>query len=487
MGGRSFVCLRQAGLIVWSVILLVAGHGCQKQDVDQLSAQSSSALDTNHHARARHKKQHLDGYHPDCNDPDDLGRPPCIDPTEAVKSKLKAEGYPYYVGHAEPTLLFFSNTPSSANAMQWRIKLPATDPTPSQDGGTVANFELMIAFWFGAVLCDPTSKPYNSCTPNSDANDPSTAGSAYMELQFYPPGTGQFVLGCSNTQWCAALATMSFHDNNPTVVANCLEPIQAQKLTTNGSVSGPVLLMSNGDDITITIKDTVSGLSVAITDNTSLTTGSMVASAANGYLHNANTTDCTKTAFNYHPLYQTASATHTLLWGGVHPNVAFATEIGHWELCGNSSCSTKPDGNDGDETLCGTVRGVGGCADKDGDQDGVSYKIKWPDGTSFHPGSIIIGSPNNKGVGPMSRSASSANAYTQGYDTISFRTTEPTNTLFYPFFNQTGVGTACRFNFGNDSNATTADFGKTNQYGLIRANPCFPDPSWTVPVSSLLR
>ena len=42
-------------------------------------------------------------------------------------------------------------------------------------------------------ICDPKSYPQNPCTPDSDTNsglisDPNAAGSAFMELQFYPPG-----------------------------------------------------------------------------------------------------------------------------------------------------------------------------------------------------------------------------------------------------------------------------------------------------------
>ena len=46
-------------------------------------------------------------------------------------------------------------------------------------------------------MCDPKSYPQNACTPDSDTNTglgaPTDAGSAFMELQLYPPGYTPFV------------------------------------------------------------------------------------------------------------------------------------------------------------------------------------------------------------------------------------------------------------------------------------------------------
>jgi hypothetical protein len=47
-------------------------------------------------------------------------------------------------------------------------------------------------------MCDPNSYPQNPCTPDSDSNSVrsatrSAAGSAFMELQLYPPGFTPFV------------------------------------------------------------------------------------------------------------------------------------------------------------------------------------------------------------------------------------------------------------------------------------------------------
>ena len=83
-------------------------------------------------------------------------------------------------------------------------------------------------------MCDPNSYPQNPCTPDSDTNsglisDPNAAGSAFMELQLYPPGYTPFVdsESCSVTKWCAALTIDSLECtfNFATCNANCEEPV----------------------------------------------------------------------------------------------------------------------------------------------------------------------------------------------------------------------------------------------------------------------
>ena len=119
----------------------------------------------------------------------------------------------WYVGHDEPSVKFISSTPGSGNTMTYLTKVPVDPrgrPTPS---GSVTNYgQLSVAPWFGLPMCDPNSYPQNPCTPDSDTNsgsisDPNAAGSAFMELQLYPPGYTPFVdsESCSKTKWCAAL------------------------------------------------------------------------------------------------------------------------------------------------------------------------------------------------------------------------------------------------------------------------------------------
>jgi len=409
---------------------------------------------------------------PDCNDPDaqDL----CPNPTPEIIQDAQDAGYPYYVGHAEPTVLFFSTTGASGYNMQWKFQLPATDPAPTQDGTSVANFELYSAFWVGLALCDPNSNPFGACTPLSDANNPSTAGAAFLELQFYPPGSP--FGGCNNTQWCARLHINTLQNNTTFQKNNCFEPTTQQYITTDGTPGGTRLLMSNGDSIVVTITDTANGLRADVNDQTSSTTGFMVASGANGFVHNANQTDCTTTAFDFHAMYATASPGQVVPWAGLKPNVSFDFEIGHWELCAKGDCSTQSDqdADDADPKSCGTIRGVGGCTGSDTDHDGTSYQADWPDGTSAHPATLILGSPDDRGVGPLTSSTSNLSNYDEGYNKIKFMTTESTTGPFYPFWSQAGTGSSCRFNFGNDLPGTTNDFGKAAQYGTTIDNPCLP-------------
>ena len=91
----------------------------------------------------------------DCNDPDS----PL--PTWICREArpFLPPGYPYYVGHDEPEMEFFSNKPGSGNNVRWKLLLPALDPTPTQNGSRVANRELFPTFWISMALCDPQSTP----------------------------------------------------------------------------------------------------------------------------------------------------------------------------------------------------------------------------------------------------------------------------------------------------------------------------------------
>ena len=56
-----------------------------------------------------------------------------------------------YVGHDEPSLLFYSNKPGSGNSSTYFLRLPKDPPTlPKQNGtGGTFNFQLHPAFWVG--------------------------------------------------------------------------------------------------------------------------------------------------------------------------------------------------------------------------------------------------------------------------------------------------------------------------------------------------
>ena len=123
-----------------------------------------------------------------------------------------------YLGHDEPSALFYSHVPGSGNDITFNLTLPKDPPAqPVQDGsGTTWSFELHPAPWFGLAMCDNTSYPnYTSvCNPDTDANifdnsNPASPqfigkhpGTAFMEMQFYPPGWTPWIIGtsCSATQ-----------------------------------------------------------------------------------------------------------------------------------------------------------------------------------------------------------------------------------------------------------------------------------------------
>src|SRR5437588_748637 len=64
-----------------------------------------------------------------------------------------------YIGHDEPSLLFYSDTAGSGNSSLYRLVLPKDPPQlPTQSGGGGTwNFQLHPAFWFGMALCDNQS------------------------------------------------------------------------------------------------------------------------------------------------------------------------------------------------------------------------------------------------------------------------------------------------------------------------------------------
>ena len=136
---------------------------------------------------------------------------------------------------------------------------------PTQDGtGRTWNFQLHPAFWLGMALCDNQSAPeftHAPCTPDSDANifdgtNPAGPdyigkhpGTAFLELQFYPPGWAPWPPGvsCDATKWCAAMAIFSLlQDQNAGTLNNddCRdsagdEPANFAFITTSGVPHAP--------------------------------------------------------------------------------------------------------------------------------------------------------------------------------------------------------------------------------------------------------
>ena len=373
----------------------------------------------------------------------------------------------YYVGHDEPSLLFYSNQPGSGFNQIYRLRLPRDPPrVPRQDGsGGTWNFQLHPAFWFGMAVCDdqgdpnpggsPSAGPNIPCVADSDSNIYADAsptsphyigrhpGTAFMEMQFYPPGWVN--TNGTATQWTAALNIDTFDDNANTGQANnpaCQAAVSTEyvnfafiqmdgKPFPAGSPSplGPLvqtnartLLMNGGDQLVVILADTPHGLRITVKDLTTHRSGFMVASAANGFaavLWDPNGTNCDFATHNlphdFHPTYATSSE-RTRVPGAAHSyNIAFSDEIGHFEYCSSVAGGVGPCSSDAasdppgiDDNFCidpslipaGLVQ-IGGCIDSDADFDGVVYRSgTWP-GTfrdpildaQFHAQPIIFSSP----------------------------------------------------------------------------------------------
>jgi hypothetical protein len=178
--------------------------------------------------------------------PPNVGFFKCDDPTGILCAEQldNPGGSKYYVGHDEPSLLFYSNTPGAGFNNVYRIRLPKDPPVlPKKNGsGGTWNFQLHPAFWFGMAMCDDQGGPNAGgspnfppilCTPDSDSNifnspDPSAPdyigrhpGMAFMEMQFYPPGWINSNSGAvdaeSATKWTAALNIDTFQWNDNVV------------------------------------------------------------------------------------------------------------------------------------------------------------------------------------------------------------------------------------------------------------------------------
>jgi hypothetical protein len=270
----------------------------------------------------------------------------------------------HYIGHDEPSIRFLSNRPGSGGNVTFTERLPvdpAAKPTVGHPGHDVTHwFELSPAPWFGMSICDPRSYPQRNCTPNSDSNAPhgsfAGGGSAFMEMQFYPPGFAPFAdsVSCDNTHWCAALnidsleADAAGHMNN-----NCIEPVNFAFIQTNGVPAGPpspqlatvatftpnsqTLLMNPGDRVRTHMFDASIGggrraLEIKISDLTTGQSGFMIASAANGFM-NTSMFNCSGHPFNFQPLFNTARVQNSIGWSVLLSGILTQYEIGHFEPC----------------------------------------------------------------------------------------------------------------------------------------------------------
>jgi hypothetical protein len=320
----------------------------------------------------------------------------------------------HYIGHDEPDMTFLSNRPGSGDNVTWNETLPV-DPTAPPTVGTPGEnvshwFELSSAPWYSMAMCDSYSYPQMPCTPESDSNAPSCttlsvcppnsypgAGSAFMELQFYPPGNPPFVdsESCNDVGWCAALTIDSLECTNQysTCQTNCEEPVNFAFVQKNGVPTGPAgpgdstfstyvpnsqtLIMKPGDKISVHMFDAPASqalggneaFKVVIDDLTQQTSGYMQASANNGFQF--VDMNCNTAAGNWQPEYSTAAPGNIIPWAALQTNISTEYETGHFEACSSLSGSigTNPfDTYDrggtystcsgGDETASGASEGA---------------------------------------------------------------------------------------------------------------------------------
>jgi hypothetical protein len=298
-------------------------------------------------------------------------------------------GNNYYVGHDEPTVLFYSNKPGAGNHLRYTLTLPK-DPSPSNPNtpGKSYDFELGSTIWFGMSMCDTQSYPeqVHTCTPDSDSNIKSNLakypGGAFTELQFYSPGwvgwpTWAIAAGastCDPTKWCAALNIDSLSEDpvngtfqNPACAAKAgTEYINFAFVTKDGKAQAPAnpvdstlttytpdhkrdLFMNSGDKVSVAMFDTANGLRVELRDLTTGESGTMTASPENGFAqirYDPFGDSCQAIPYAFHPMYSTSREGVGTIWGADQYNIAFDQEIGHFQHCYGAAVPATPFGVD---------------------------------------------------------------------------------------------------------------------------------------------
>jgi hypothetical protein len=258
----------------------------------------------------------------------------------------------------------------------------------------------------------------------------------------------------------------------------------------------------------------------------------MIASAANGFGmvdFQPTGSSCINDPYSFHPMYSTSqvqsqSPTGTngtrVPWAAHSYNIAFDSEIGHFDYCGNvqphGTCSkseglggdTEP--SDKDDTGCfpsgslGALVTTSGCIATNGNFDGMAYQNVWPDGGSKHPAPDFFTSPLTGGSNYANMAFETDLPRIEAKDVSAVNNCDRTTgagcvnppltddkapATFYPFYStaQTSASSSCAgWIFGNDIGAnpqdgspyfTLNDFGKNQQYGSLFQTTFLLDPS----------
>ncbi len=507
-------------------------------------------------------------YQLDCNGQSPLQRPnrsnlctdirgfPGVDNANEWGSRFYDNGF--YIGHDEPDTTFLSTQKGSGDNVTWSLTLgrdPAALPTVKTPGADVSHwFELSPAPWFSMAVCDDFSYPQLPCVPQHDTNAPAPCtvtitkcsknlypggGSAFVELQFYPPGLPPLLdaTSCDDSHWCAALTIDSLECTQDYATCNnsCEEPQNFAFIQTDGQpdANGSIpdkqtLLMNPGDRVTVSMHDApaVGGghaLLATIDDLTTKTTGSMQASAANGFVH-TSIASCDATPYNFEPEYYTAAPGHYVPWAALQTDISTEFETGHFEACtslteempsdanpidqmdpdgttegcaGPYEKTAEPKGEPGD-AMCynagdthpgydgpGTSTPpdeVTGCLDNtfqngDLDFDGTPYwHNEWPTGTtpSTRPSTFLESPPLSAGKPYASYFFQTDIALSESTCSTSHEagcTVPPSGPgHFYPYWSlvQTPAG-RCTFEFGQVASGTDlTTFGQDKQYGSVQ-------------------
>ncbi len=482
---RRLTLLGAAAVLVGGMIAGVAGNSGAAVSNVAASASGASNLDCNGF-----------GAGPAVANPVNYG---CTE-IRRTSPDEPAEVNGHYVGHDEPLIGYYSDKRGSGNDLQVRMKLPVEPPRPPTGNlsDPTSTFMLYPAFWFSMVLCDTESFPEGTktCKANSDTNiqvpfQPTHAGAAFLEMQFYPPGWSPFItqFSCDQKHWCASLHINSLQgDFNFNVNPNCVEPTAFSFIQRDGRPTGPAgpdnftdasftpnhqtLLMNGGDELRVTIRDTPNGVLNQIDDLTTRQTGFMIASAHNGFRHilwDPTFASCNGAPYDYHPMYATSRAPQgiePLTWAGwtAHTiNVSASLEIGHFET---PDASSDPDG---EETPCFPGPTIPGCIGTDQDFDGFSYQVAYPDGSHKRPTPILWQSPRFRDDGH--------GAYHNTFAQVNFETdlpaieatcnvftgagcsNPPPGATFYPFPHTMHSDIGCRWTVGANHPAQISDFG----------------------------